>query len=107
MELSQEELDAAKAYMRVDGDADDSVVKECLLGARAYMTGAGISLPAAGTLRRASYDICAHRLALDDYDGRKGVIHEKAEENPAFRRRFNQLKFDAPVPDSDTEGNGA
>lgn len=107
MDLSLEELEAAKAYMRVDGNDDDSVVKECLLGARAYLMGAGISLPAPGTLRRASYDICAHRLALDDYDERKGVTHEKAEENPAFRRRFNQLKFDASVPDSDTEANGA
>lgn len=91
--------------MRVDND--DQVVTACVLAARAYMTGAGISLPAPGTPRRASYDICAHRLALDDYDERRGVTHAKAEENPAFRRRFNQLKFGEPVSRVDTAENGA
>lgn len=103
MELCRDELEAAKAYMRVDGDADDLVVTECVQAARAYMAGAGISLPAQGTPRRASYDICVHRMALDDYDERRGVIHEKAEESPAFRRRFNQLKFNEPMSNLDIE----
>lgn len=96
MELSQEELAAAKAYMKVDGDDDDAVVTQCVIAARDYMTTAGVALPPSGTLRRASYDICAHRMALDDYDERMGTAHERAEENPAFRRRLNQLKLSEP-----------
>lgn len=105
MELSQEELAAAKAYMKVDGDDDDAVVTQCVIAARDYMTTAGVALPPSGTLRRASYDICAHRIALDDYDERMGTAHERAEENPAFRRRLNQLKLtEPPVSKSDTGG---
>ncbi len=89
--LTTEELAAAKAYMRVDGDADDAVVEQCVIAARDYMKEAGIKLPPIGTGRRASYDICAHRMALDDYDERRGISHEKAAENVSFRRRFNQL----------------
>ena len=107
MDLPREELEAAKGYMRVDGDDDDIVVTQCVIAARDYMTTAGIALPPSGTPRRASYDICAHRMALDDYDERRGVIHEKADENPAFRRRLNQLKLtEPPVSKSDTGGGG-
>lgn len=109
MDLTQEELAAAKAYMRVDGDDDDAVVTQCVIAARDYLAGAGVTLPPEGTPRRASYDICAHRIALDDYDERRGVLHEKAEENPAFRRRLNQLKLtESPVSNLDTgdRGNG-
>lgn len=103
MTLSPEELEAAKAYMRADGDDDDAVVEQCVIAARDYMTTAGVALPPSGTPRRASYDVCAHRIALDDYDERRGVIHEKAEENPAFRRRLNQLKLtEPPVSNLDT-----
>lgn len=103
MELTPEELQAAKAYMRVDDDNDDAVVTQCVIAARDYMIGAGISLPPSGTPRRLSYDICAHRIALDDYDERLGTVHAKAEESPAFRRRFNQLKLTEPVSNLDTE----
>lgn len=106
MELPHEELAAAKNYMRIDGDADDCVVVDCVLAARDYLAGAGVSLPPAWTPRRCSYDICAHRIALDDYDERRGVAHEKAEENPAFRRRLNQLKLTEPVSKLDTEEEG-
>lgn len=108
MELTREELEAAKAYMRVDGYDDDTVVTQCMIAARDYMATAGIALPPSGTSRRASYDICAHRIALDDYDERRGVTHEKADENPAFRRRLNQLKLTEPsVSKLDTgAGNG-
>lgn len=103
MDLSREELEAAKAYMRVDGDEDDAVVTQCVIAARDYMTTAGVALPPNGTTRRASYDICAHRMALDDYDERMGTAHERAEENPAFRRRLNQLKLtEPPVSNLDT-----
>lgn len=96
MELSREELEAAKAYMRIDDDTDDLLVIQCVIAARDYLQTAGVALPPSGTSRRASYDICAHRIALDDYDERRGVIHEKAEENPAFRRCLNQLKLTEP-----------
>lgn len=105
MELTPEELAAAKAYMKVDDDNDDVVVTQCVIAAREYMKGAGIALPPSGMPRRASYDICAHRMALDDYDERLGIVHAKAEENPAFRRRLNQLKLTEPVSNLDT-GSG-
>lgn len=105
MELTQEELVAAKAYMKVDGDDDDAVVTQCVIAARDYMTTAGVDLPPSGTPRRASYDVCVHRMALDDYDERMGTAHDRAEENPAFRRRLNQLKLTEPlVANLDTGG---
>lgn len=104
--LSREELEAAKAYMRVDGDEDDLVVTGCLAAARAYMEGAGVSLPPAGTPRRDLYDLVCHSIALGLYDHRDAVSESKFAVNPVLQRQLNQLKLTEPVSNLDTEEVG-
>lgn len=102
MDLSREDLEAAKRYMRVDGDDDDFVVEQCVRAARGYMTEAGVSLPEAGTDRRAKYDIVCHAYALSLYDQRDPVATgSPVSENPVLRRLLVQLKLTEPpaVPD--------
>lgn len=97
MELSQEELEAAKAYMRVDGDEDNAVVTQCVIAARAYLTGAGVSLPAPDTQRRSLYDLVCHVLALEAYDRRVMTITGTiVANNPVMRQMLNQLKLTEP-----------
>lgn len=106
MDLSREELEAAKAYMRVDGTEDDVVVATCLSAARAYLSGAGVSLPAPGTPRRASYDLVCHSLALSLYDRRDLTAENAVGENPMMRAMLHQLKFTEPMSNLDTGKNG-
>ncbi len=96
-DLSREDLEAAKRYMRVDGDDDDFVVEQCVRAARSYMTEAGVALPEAGTTRRALYDIVCHAQALSLYDRRDPVVTGSAvNENPVLRRLLVQLKQTEP-----------
>ena len=69
-----------------------------------YMAGAGIAEPAEDTPRRAQYDLCINALVLDAWDHRDMTEpSNQVTENPAFRRRLNQLKFsEGTVSDSDT-----
>lgn len=96
MELSREELEAAKGYMRVEGEDDDLVVMSCLQAARAYMEEAGISLPASGTPRRASYDLVCHAMALSLYDRRETTTSETVHDNPVLRGMLTQMKLTEP-----------
>lgn len=107
-ELSQEELEAAKRYMRVDDGGEDGLVGQLVLAARAYLAGAGIRLPEPGTARRAQYDLAAHALALSAYDQREmSVIGTCAADNPVMARSIVQLKLTEPsVSNLDTEGDG-
>ncbi len=101
-DLSREDLEAAKRYMRVDGDDDNFVVEQCVCAARSYMTEAGVSLPKAGTTRRALYDIVCHAQALSLYDRRDPVVTGSAvNENPVLHRLLVQLKQTEPlvIPD--------
>lgn len=104
MALDREELEAAKAYMRVDDDADDLVVTQCVLAARTYLKEAGISLPASETPRRASYDLVCHAMALSLYDRRELTAQGTVSENPVLRGMLNQLKLTEPVSKLDTSG---
>lgn len=107
MDVTREDLAAAKLYMRVDGDEDDLVVSMCLTAARAYMTDAGVSLPEAGTTRRALYDIVCHAQALSLYDRRDPtIVGGSVNDNPVLRRLLTQLKQTEPVSKSDTGGEG-
>lgn len=91
------ELAAAKAYMRVEGDADDAIVTACVLAAREYLAGAGVALPAPDTPRRALYDLVCHAMALSMYDQRDPVITGTiVAENPQLRRMLTQLKLTEP-----------
>ncbi len=95
--LTAEELEKAKAY--IQPPYDDGVVEDCVLGARAYMAGAGVSLPPPGTPRRSLYDQVCHKLALADYDSRNPVIIGAVPvENPVFDRQFLQLQLSEPEP---------
>lgn len=95
--LPDEELKAAKAYMRVESDADDGVVTACVLAAREYLAQAGCSLPGLESTRRPLYDLVCHAMALSSYDQRDPVITGTiVAENPQLRRMLTQLKLTEP-----------
>lgn len=101
--------DALKArlmtYCRIDvpEDGDEELLKTLYFSAVAYLAGADVSQPEAGTPRRAQYDLCVNYLVLDGYDRREVTITgTNVSENPAFRRMLNQLKLTEPVSESDT-----
>lgn len=106
MELSAERLAQLAAYCRIDAPTDAEL--ELLVGlyesAAAYMTTAGVAAPAKGTPRRAQYDLCVNYMVLDAYDLRDETITGAiVNENPAFRRLINQLKWSEPAQ-SATDG---
>lgn len=95
--LTSEELAAAKAYLRVEGDAEDGVVTACVLAAREYLDRAGISTPGPKSSRRPLYDLVCHAMALGSYDLRDPVITGTiVAENPQLRRMIVQLKLTEP-----------
>lgn len=107
VDLSHEELEAAKRYCRVDDPAEEYVLTQCVLAAREYLAGAGVSLPAWGTSRRALYDLVCHSLALSAFDRRDPVITGSVSDNPVLRRSLNQLKLtEPPVSKLDTGAQG-
>lgn len=93
MALTPEELAAAKRYMRVDTDADDALVTQCVLAARDYLSKAGVTIPEEGKPRRALYDMACHAIALSTYDQRELTVAGTLTENPSLRRIINQLKL--------------
>lgn len=102
--LYPEELEAAKAYIRPVDDDDISVMND-VMRARAYLAGAGISLPPAGSARRYLYDGVCHGLALSYYERRTAHVENDIKENIAWRHDFNQLKLtEPPVSALDTSG---
>lgn len=109
LNLSREELEAAKRYCKAP-DEDEYIVMECFLGARVYMAGAGVSLPPPQTERRAIYDLVCHGLTLGSYDHRDPIIAKTGKpiaENPQLRRYLNQLKMtEPPVSKLDTGAQG-
>lgn len=90
--LTAEELAAAKAYMRAP-EGDDAFVASCVIAARAYLEGAGVSLPRVGTLRRELYDMVVHAYALTMYDHRDLLVANALSANPFLVSLKNQLKF--------------
>ena len=101
--------DALKArlmtYCRIDvpEDGDEELLKTLYFSAVAYLAGADISEPEAGTPRRAQYDLCVNYLVLDAYDRREVTITGTiVSDNPVFRRTLTQLKLTEPVSESDT-----
>ena len=100
MELTPERKAALVAYCRIDElpEEDAALLESMYVDAVAYMSGAGVSVPKSGTDREAQYDQCVNALVLDAWDHRGTQTAGQAlVENPAFRRRLNQLKLTEPV----------
>lgn len=98
---------AILSYCRIDDPTQEDL--ELLEGmytdAVSYMANAGVSEPDSGSGRLAQYNTCVNALVLDAWDNRGTQTGDKAfTDNPAFRRRLNQLKLTEPVSESDTEG---
>lgn len=92
-------LPALKTYCRLDDlSADEKAALELMyVAAVSYMTEAGISMPASGTIRRAKYNLCINALVLDAWDHRGAQISGSSlVDNPAFQRTKNQLKHTEP-----------
>ena len=105
MALTDERRTALMAYCRIDelADGEAALLESLYEDAAAYLAEAGVSEPDAGTGRAAQYDQCINALVMDAWDHRGSQTAGQAlVENPAFRRRLNQLKLTEPVPDSGT-----
>ena len=97
-------MDAARkstlmAYCRIDtlSPDDDLLLESFYTAALSYMEEAGAILPETGTPLRAQYDLCVNAMVLQDWDTRgAGIVGADVKDNPAFRRRLNQLKHRAP-----------
>ena len=93
------------AYCRIDAveTGEAALIQTLYDSALGYIDQAGVSEPAAGTPRRAQYDLCVNYLVLDAYDRRDMTITgTTVAENPAFRRIMNQVKLSEPVSESGT-----
>lgn len=93
MEIDKDRLASLKRYCCDSGEADDGDLTELYAAALGYMENAGVTMPQAGTARRAQFDLCVNYLVLDAYDKRVTTITGTiVAENPGFRRQLNQLK---------------
>lgn len=117
MALTSERRGTLLAYCRIEeSDLDDGqwlILDQMYDAAVDYMTNAGVAEPDAQTSpqRRAAYEQSVNALVLDDWDHRGGITAATLRDNPAFRRRVNQLRFSEPrndnsVPDSGTLAGG-
>ena len=87
-------------------DADMMALEQAWDSAEGYLEGAGVSRPRAGTGREALWLSVMCALVLDEYDQRGAQFEAgKLQDNPAFRRKVNQLKLTEPASDSDA-GSG-
>ena len=92
------------AFCKLDdlSPEDEALLESFYEDAVSYLNDAGVSQPAEGTLRAAKYDQCVNIMVLDSWDNREMLQSGTVTENPAFRRRLNQLKHTEIVSDSDT-----
>ena len=101
--MSMELTDAIKrsilAYCRLDLNPDEEDdFADCVMGAVSYLAEAGVAYPAEATERWHAYMRCLKAMVLDDWDHRGAQSSGQAPvENPAFRRRLNQLKMSEPT----------
>ena len=96
------------SYCRIDDPTpeDLALLEGFHADAVSYMRNAGVAEPEAGSARLPQYNTCILAMVLDAWDNRGTQTADKAfADNPAFRRRINQLKRTEPVrSDSDTGG---
>ena len=89
MTVSKAQLTAVKAYMRIDGDADDAVIKAMYKAAVSYLKNAGIEEPQGDS---ALYNLAVWSLTLHYYDHRDAIGNE-ASFPTGLRPIINQLKI--------------
>ena len=99
MTLTSEELAAVKAYMKIDGDADDAIIEALYSAAVLYLKNAGIE----PMLEDPSlYNLVVWSLTLHYYDHRDAVGNE-ASFPTGLRPIINQLKLMGDVSRSVSE----
>lgn len=96
-------MDAARfaqllAYCRLDveelSQADKVLLEGMFADAEAYMENGVCKKPAEGTPLRAQYDQRVNEMVLDSWENRGAqAVGVAVMENPAFRRKLNQLKW--------------
>lgn len=88
------------AYCRLDelDPSEYDLLDELYQDAVSLLEDAGVSEPTADTPRRCKYDHCIKAIVLDSYDNRGTTSASAVADNPAFRRRINQLKLTEPDP---------
>lgn len=95
------------SYCRIDDPTpeDLSLLEGFHAAAVSYLLDAGVAEPKAGSARLPNYNICILAMVLDAWENRGTQTSDKVfADNPAFRRRINQLKRTEPVrSESDTE----
>lgn len=89
---ASEKLAAVKAYMRVDGDADDDIIAALYSAAVLYLQNAGIEEP---NDDKSLYNLAVWSLTLHYYDHRDSVGNE-ASFPTGLRPIITQLKLTAP-----------
>lgn len=108
MATFSDRLASILSYCRIDDPTpeDLSLLEGFHADAVSYMLDAGVEEPASGSARLPKYNTCILAMVLDAWENRGTQTADKAfADNPAFRRRINQLKRTEPVlSDSDTEG---
>lgn len=107
MKMPDAERTSILAYCQIEDDGlteeDNALLEEFYFDAVSYMADAGVAKPAAETARAAKYNLCIKAMVLDSWDHRSAQTESSSiRENPAFRRRVNQLKRTEPVPKSGT-----
>ena len=102
--------DTLLAYCRIDDPVpeDLTLLEDMCMEAMGYLHGAGVTEPETGSPRLPLYNACVNALVLDAWDNRGTQTSVKEiSDNPAFRRKLNQLKLtEPPVSESDTGQNG-
>ena len=104
MALNEERRVRLLTYCRMDElmPGEELLLEGLYDDAVAYMAGAGVAEPTESG-RLAQFELCVDALVLDAWDSRGSqIMGQGLVENPAFRRRLNQLKLTEPVSDPDT-----
>lgn len=97
------------SYCRIDDPTpeDLALLEGFHADAVSYMEGAGVAEPEAGSARLPQYNTCILAMVLDAWENRGTQTADKAfADNPAFRRRLNQLKRTEPVTVSESDTGG-
>lgn len=97
------------SYCRIDDPTpeDLALLEGFHADAVSYMLDAGVAEPEAGSARLPQYNTCILAMVLDAWENRGTQTADKAfADNPAFRRRLNQLKRTEPVMVSESDTGG-